>query len=97
MDVDDEKLIEQLKALGDATRLRILRLLPKHPECHKRANVSKLAEALEISQCNASHHLKILYQAGLVKNQKMCRDVFYWTDEEALAGLRQNLSWDEGE
>ena len=29
---------------------------------------------------------KVLYNAGLVQCAKMCRDVYYWIDREALDG-----------
>lgn len=50
-------------------------------------NVSKLGEELGIPQPTVSHHLKVLYQAGLLKNQKMCRDVYYWVDRAIFAEL----------
>ena len=86
---------EQLKALGDPTRLRILRLLPmlqqapseQDPDCKGVYNVSELGEELGIPQPTVSHHLKVLYQAGLLKNQKMCRDVYYWVDEAIFGEL----------
>ena len=77
-------LADQLKALGDSTRLRILELLPPVQRCEDVYNVSELAEELEIPQPTVSHHLKVLYQAGLIKNKKMCRDVYYWIDRPAL-------------
>ena len=35
-----------------------------------------------MTQPTVSHHLRVLRQAGLVDNKKMCRDVFYWVDPE---------------
>ncbi|MFP4380716.1 MAG: ArsR/SmtB family transcription factor [Candidatus Sumerlaeia bacterium] len=82
--MDDDKLAQNFKALSDPTRIRILRLLPSTPSCEEVYNVSELAEELSIPQPNVSHHLKILLHAGLVNNKKMCRDVYYWIDEEAF-------------
>ena len=73
----------KLKALGDPTRLRILELLPDHEDCEEVYNVSGLAEALDVPQPTVSHHLKVLFNAHLVKSQKMCRDVYYWIDRKA--------------
>lgn len=72
-------------------RLRILRRLPRSPDCKHRNNVSQLAEDLGLSQPTLSHHLRILRQAGLVSNHKMCRDVFYWVDEAATHAVAEQL------
>ena len=81
----------QLKALGDQTRLKILRLLPDHDDCEEVYNVSELAEELGIPQPTISHHLKVLFQANLVKSNKMCRDVYYWIDRRALDAALSEL------
>lgn len=85
------RLSEQMKALGDPTRLRILEMLPPTRKCEDVYNVSELAEELSLPQPTVSHHLKVLYQAGLVKNDKMCRDVYYWVDQESLAEAIKEL------
>jgi DNA-binding transcriptional ArsR family regulator len=56
-----------------------------------RNNVSQLAEDLGLSQPTLSHHLRILRQVGLVSYKKMCRDVFYWVDEEAATQVAEQL------
>lgn len=81
---DLTRLSERLKAVADTTRLRILQLLPTRPDCELVYNVSELAEELRIPQPTVSHHLKVLYNAGLVRSEKMCRDVYYWIDKQAL-------------
>lgn len=81
---DFTRLAEQLKAVADPTRLRILKLLPTTNTCEQVYNVSELGEELRIPQPTISHHLKVLYNAGLVKCDKMCRDVYYWIDKEAV-------------
>jgi ArsR family transcriptional regulator len=82
--VDLERLAKQLWALGDPMRLRILEILPTYQNCEHGNNVSQIAEKLELTQPSVSHHLRILRQAGLITNRKMCRDVFYWIEEEAV-------------
>ena len=84
-------LSAQCKALGDPVRLRIMCILPKSPNCEHRNNVSQLSEILGLTQPTISHHLKILKQAGLIDSKKMCRDVFYWLDEDHTLQLIQAL------
>ena len=69
MDVEEEARI--FKALGDPTRLRILRLLPSEPACADVYNVNELVQEIGSSQPNMSRHLKVLKAAGLVKGRKM--------------------------
>lgn len=83
--IEDAELAKQLWAIGDATRLKILRRLPSSPDCENCCNVSQLAEYLQLSQPTVTHHLTRLRQTGLVKYKKMCRDVYYWVDAEAFA------------
>ena len=83
-------LVCKLKALADPVRMGILELLPGKPECRDVYNVSELAGELGVSQSTVSHHLGILKSADLVRCQRMCRDVYYWVDREAVrACLRQ--------
>ncbi len=79
-----EQLAQQLKALSEPARLRILELLPVTRDCESVYNVTELAEELGMPQPTVSHHLRVLHQAGLVQCEKMCRDVYYWIDQPAL-------------
>jgi ArsR family transcriptional regulator len=88
---DTDMLAKQLWALGDAARLRIIAHLPRNPDCKFRNNVTHLAEDLGIPQPTLSHHLRVLRQAGLVSNKRMCRDVFYWLDEAATDAVAEAL------
>ena len=60
------------KALADETRLRILRLLEIREMC-----VCEVMVALGLTQPTASHHLGLLENAGLVKDRKEGKWVFY--------------------
>lgn len=92
---DPDLLARQLWTIGDVNRLRLLALLPTHPDCSNHKNVSELAEALNLSQPTVSNHLARLRTLGIVKCRKMCRDVHYWIDptmaEEIVADLQDAL------
>ena len=90
--VDIDTLAKQLWALGDPVRLQILRILPTEPTCHNACNVSKIAERIGLSQPATSHHLRILRQAGIITNEKKCRDMIYWIDLEATGAVRDQLT-----
>jgi ArsR family transcriptional regulator len=86
-----ETLARQLWAIGDPVRLEILRLLPTEPDCETACNVSKIAEQIGLSQPATSHHLRVLRQAGIITNRKMCRDMIYWVDLESGGAVCENL------
>jgi DNA-binding transcriptional ArsR family regulator len=54
-----------LKALGEESRLRILRAVSDHP-----LDVSQIAGRLRISPYNVSKHLRVLRDAGLLQVQR---------------------------
>lgn len=60
------------KALGDEKRLSILKLIKTREMC-----VCEIMAALQVTQPTASHHLGILERAGLVKERREGRWVFY--------------------
>ena len=61
----DSELLSALKALSDASRLRIVGLLADG----RRMSVEALAAALELTPGTVVHHLKRLRDAGLVESQ----------------------------
>jgi len=90
-DLDRDSLARRLWTIGDVTRLRILELLPHSPDCEHNNNVSQIAERLGLSQPAVSNHLARLRTLGLVQHRKMCRDVYYWIDQEAAAAVVEDL------
>ena len=64
--------IAALRALGEETRLRILRLLFKRP-----LSVNEIAARLEASQYNVSKHLRIMREAGLLELDKQGKQRLY--------------------
>ena len=81
----------KLKALADPVRLKILRTLPTKNICKESYNVSELARELGIPQSSVSRHLAVLLHTKLVRNQRMCCDVYYWVDRAELKGILKQL------
>lgn len=73
-----EQLAEQLKALADATRLRMLDLLAQQTEplC-----VCDVTAQFDQHQPTISHHLRILREAGLVDCERRGVWAYYWATE----------------
>ena len=60
------------KALGDSTRLKMIRLLAEREMC-----VCEIMVALEITQPTASHHLNILERGGIAQKRRKGKWVLY--------------------
>jgi ArsR family transcriptional regulator len=59
-------------ALGDATRLKMLKLIADEELCS-----CEVMAALELTQPTTSHHLGILERAGLLSSKRNGKWVFY--------------------
>ncbi|WP_017612608.1 ArsR/SmtB family transcription factor [Nocardiopsis salina] len=75
-DIDDVELVTVLSALAEPTRLRIVHMLAVHG-CSREGAHGGLLEGerawkdldLPIAQSTLSHHLRILREAGLLRNR----------------------------
>ena len=76
-------------AVADPARLRLLSLIAAQPggQC-----ACDLVEPLGKSQPTVSHHLKVLYEAGLVDREKRGTWVWYRVVPDRLAALRAALA-----
>jgi DNA-binding transcriptional ArsR family regulator len=72
-------LVSVFKALADPTRLRLAALIAERARCGQ-----DLASELGISAPTASHHLRILRAAGLVRETRHTPYTFYELDLAAL-------------
>jgi len=67
-----QRQIKMLKALGDETRLRIMKLLLKKEFC-----VCEIEAALDLPQSKVSRHLTVLRSVGLVEDRRDGLWIFY--------------------
>lgn len=88
-DEDAMGLARWFSALGDPARLRLLSLIAAEPGGE--ACVCDLVVPLRRSQPTVSHHLKILYEAGLLERERRGKWVWYCVVPERLAVLRSAL------
>lgn len=72
-------LAELFKVFGDSTRIKILWALDEAEMC-----VCDIAVLLNMTQSAISHQLRVLRQAGLVKNRKDGKVVFYSLGDEHI-------------
>lgn len=85
-----EQVAAAFKVLGDPARLRLLSLIAAGEGGE--ACVCDLTEPLGLSQPTVSHHLKQLYDAGLLEREKRGTWVFYRVIPERLTALRDVLA-----
>ena len=81
---EQERWARLFKALGDPTRLEILRLIAAQsgPTC-----VCDIVERVDLAQPTISHHLKLLREAGLLSQSRIGVWSYYAIDPEGAAAL----------
>jgi ArsR family transcriptional regulator len=78
-------------ALGDATRLGVVRMLADGERC-----VCEVQQAFEVAPSLLSYHLRVLREAGLVESRRRGRWVDYRLTPGGLAALRSSIPEVEG-
>ena len=74
------------KALGDESRRKILTILGKGS-----TTSGNIAKKFKISQPTISNHLKILKEAGLVKEKKIKQNRIYSLNKDRVQKVINNL------
>jgi ArsR family transcriptional regulator len=82
-----DRAIELFHALSDETRLEIIELLRKGERC-----VCELTDTLDAAQSRLSFHLRVLKDAGIVRDRKDGRWVYYELDPEAFEEVETLVS-----
>ncbi len=85
-----EQLAQQLKALADPARLRLLSLVAAHED--KEACVCELTEPVGLTQGTVSHHLRVLVEAGLLTREQRGKWAYYAVVTDALDGIAAAIS-----
>lgn len=88
----DKSLAKIFKALGDETRLEIVRMLAGKERC-----VCAFLNAFSMTQPAISSHLRVLREAGIVIDSRDGRWIFYRLNPEAFRAIDlvcQNLLLD---
>lgn len=90
-----KKIVSCLKAAGDGTRFKILKLLGSQPAC-----VCELTAVLGLAQPTVSKHLRILEHAGLVESERNGMRVDYRLNSRPEPEAKELLTcishWMEG-
>lgn len=79
--------VELFHALSDETRLEIVDMLRSGERC-----VCDLTDALDAAQSRLSFHLKVLKDAGIVRDRRDGRWVHYELDRDAFDEIEQLIA-----
>ncbi len=85
--MDRDRLLAQLKALGEVGRLEVAIALAGGER-----GVAELLEALGVTQPNLSRQIKILREAGVVVERREGRHVFYRLGGNELTAMLVGLA-----
>ena len=86
--MERDQKIDAFKAMGDATRFKILKLLSENG----RLCVTALANRLQVAQPTVSQHLKVLKVARLVQAERIGNHIHYQIEPTTLADLAQQIA-----
>ncbi|MBF0125334.1 MAG: helix-turn-helix transcriptional regulator [Magnetococcales bacterium] len=75
-------------ALGDEHRQRMLLLF----EPGERLNVGQITAVSTLSRSTVSHHLKILRDSGVLRSEKIGKEVWFWIDRHWLLTVLGNVT-----
>ncbi len=81
-------------ALGDEHRQLILLAFEKG----EKLNILQIVSTTTLSRTAVTHHLKVLHRAGVLKSEKVGKEVFFWINSPMVANaLQQVLNYIQNE
>ncbi|MBD1844157.1 helix-turn-helix transcriptional regulator [Cyanobacteria bacterium FACHB-63] len=83
-------LAKMFRILGEPARLQMLSLIAA--QANQEVCACELVDPLGLSQPTISHHLKVMYEAGLLEKERRGTWIYYRIVPEQLEALRKALS-----
>jgi len=87
---DAKSLAALFRVLSEPARLQILSLIAAQPT--QEVCACELVEHLALSQPTVSHHLKVMYEAGLLEKERRGNWIYYRVVRSQLSLLKDMLS-----
>ena len=81
-----ESVARYFSILSEPARLRIL-----HSICQEEKSVGQIVMETGMSQTNASRHLNMMYQAGVLKRRRDGTQVFYGVSDSTMTDLCRSV------
>jgi len=82
-----ESVARYFSVLGEPTRLRIL-----HALCQEERCVNGILKVTGLAQANASRHLGLMYQAGVLSRRREGNQIFYKVSDPMYVELCRSVS-----
>ena len=86
MSISYTDITKKFKAMSDSKRLQIIDMLSCGELC-----ACIILESFHITQPTLSHHMKILSEAGLIKDRKEGKNIYYSLNNEVFDELHMTL------
>ena len=87
LSLEQKKLANMLKALGNPIRFQIVEFLSQKKGCI----TGDIVEATPLAQSTVSQHLKVLREAGLIRGEIEGPATCYCLDAENIRWLKEQL------
>jgi DNA-binding transcriptional ArsR family regulator len=87
LEILEDEITATAKAIGDKTRLKLLRLIVENPHLYGR----ELAKHCQVSQPSVSRHLRILKEADLLVERPVGNHITYEVRRQRIEGLAPQL------
>jgi ArsR family transcriptional regulator, arsenate/arsenite/antimonite-responsive transcriptional repressor len=84
---DEERLSQMMKALGNPTRMWVIRYMRKNPSCI----TGDIVNETPLAQATVSQHLKVLREAGLIEGTIEGPAMSYCIDDGNLAWFKAKV------
>ena len=84
---DEERLVRIFRALGNPTRLGIVKLLKQRNACI----CGEIVGSTPLAQSTVSQHLKVLKEAGIVMGEVEGPAICYCLNQETITWLKQKV------
>lgn len=85
--VEQARLVNMFKAIGNPTRFEIIKFLVTHPGCI----TGDIVEVLPIAQATVSQHLKVLREAGWISGIVEGSATSYCLNEKNIVWFRETV------
>jgi DNA-binding transcriptional ArsR family regulator len=85
--LEQKRLVEMFKAIGNPMRFEIMKFLVTHPGCI----TGDIVEFLPLAQSTVSQHLKVLRNAGWIEGEVEGTAISYCLSESNIAWFRERV------
>lgn len=85
--LEQDRLVEMFKAIGNPIRFEIMKFLVTHPGCI----TGDIVEFLPLAQSTVSQHLKVLRNAGWIEGEVEGTAISYCLSESNIAWFREQV------